>query len=87
MTISFIFILDFKNHSCEKSTIGKLTFLLCLLAFWRKNNKNTFGALFLVAILTFCQSRLLVSQHVAEDCAVLAYSAVSLCFSADLFVS
>ena len=30
-------------------------------------------------ILPFCQSRLLVSQHVAEDCAVLA--AVSLCLN------
>ncbi len=34
--------------------------------------KALFEPVFLVAILIFCQSRLLFSQHVVKDCDVLA---------------
>ncbi len=55
-----------------------LCFCVCkTLEFWRRINVNTFGARFLEP---FCQSHLLFSRHMVEDCAMFAdYVLLFLC--------
>ncbi len=83
MTHFFSLTLSCSEAMMGKSTNAKLMFpFLSTYAsvsvkhlrfghFWRRNDVKSFGARFFVAILLFCQSRLLHSQHMAEDCVVL----------------